>query len=194
MTKGLIAAVLVILPIVANAAIIDFTNKGTFTAPSYSEQGLTVSASTGVGLLNLNGIGVVGGTSDSLVDPGESLLFDFDFGVSNVLLNFGPSISSTFMLYVAFDGLTNLGSLVVNASTTATPLALSALYENASMTSFSMMSLGGAPPGGDDVGRISFDATASVPEPPSLALLAAALAVAFGVAGTRSGKRQPSLV
>ncbi|HND54590.1 MAG TPA: hypothetical protein PLV92_19395, partial [Pirellulaceae bacterium] len=69
-----------------NAAVtpkpISFTNLGTFTTASLSTNGVTVTADDGanpatVNVLNLNGLGVVGGAFSNTVDGSEALLFDF---------------------------------------------------------------------------------------------------------------------
>ena len=55
-----------------------FTNLGTFQAATVSEQGTTVTGSSNVNVLSLNGLGIVGGMFDNDVDGTEWIRFAFD--------------------------------------------------------------------------------------------------------------------
>jgi hypothetical protein len=64
-----------------------FDNQGTYRTARFQKAGVSVTPEVNVSLLNLlnlNGLGVVGGTDDSTLDPGESLLFQFSSPVTNV--------------------------------------------------------------------------------------------------------------
>lgn len=85
----------------AVAVPIDFTDNGTFITPRYAEGGVTVTGSNTLKVLNLNGISVVGGTSDNGVGSGEYLEFSAD----------GPGVFSSFFFFSNFRGNTNGGGL-----------------------------------------------------------------------------------
>lgn len=82
----------------AVAETIDFKTLGTFNTASFTQGALTLTAEQSVGvagqlhILNFNGVGVVGGTSDTVVDPGEALLFRFPDGQVT-----GVTISRSFL-------------------------------------------------------------------------------------------------
>jgi len=54
----------------------DFSNRGTFVTSVLDENEVTITSSSEVHVLNLNGLGVVGG-SDNFIENGEWLRFDF---------------------------------------------------------------------------------------------------------------------
>jgi hypothetical protein len=59
---------------------VDLTGLGSYQSTMVQQSGLTISAEVSQSLVNVlqwNGVGVVGGTSDNSLDPGESLLFRF---------------------------------------------------------------------------------------------------------------------
>ncbi len=162
-----------------SAVTVSFTDDGTFTAPSFSESGLTVSATTGVGLLNLNGIGVIGGLSDSFVEPLETLTFEFPAPVVDVLLDFGPATSNFTMEYEAFNP-ASLGTVQINAIFQPFNFNLSSFFAGQPMTSFTMTGVEGIA-SGDRLGAITFTI---IPEPSTLAL------AAFGLLGMLGGRRR----
>jgi hypothetical protein len=63
-----------------------FDDIGTFAVPSYTVPGgaVTVSGSANVNVLNLNGLGIVGGVSTNLVDGSEWIEFVFSQPVTNL--------------------------------------------------------------------------------------------------------------
>jgi len=63
---------------------IDFTTLGTFTSASVVQPGVTVTGSNTVNVLNLNGLGIVGGAFNSRIDGSESITFTFDNPASDV--------------------------------------------------------------------------------------------------------------
>lgn len=62
----------------------NFQNLGTFQTPSLTVGSVTVTGSNLVNVLNLNGLGIVGGAFDSTIDPGETISFSFAGPASNV--------------------------------------------------------------------------------------------------------------
>jgi hypothetical protein len=58
--------------------VVDYTAMGTFQADTVHAGGVVVTGSNTVNVLNLNGLGIVGGTSDNIVDGSEWIRFDFD--------------------------------------------------------------------------------------------------------------------
>ncbi len=68
----------------AQAVTVDFRDDGTFSAPSFSQDGVTLTGSDDIYMFNLNGVGVVGGVFDNVVDGGEWLKISFDMPAENV--------------------------------------------------------------------------------------------------------------
>jgi hypothetical protein len=104
---------------------INFTTLGTFTTPTLNNGHLALSADDGaapalVNVLNLNGLGVVGGDWDNMTDSDEALHFDFDTPVTEVIYTVfvannqdGDGLLGESFLE-AFDGATSLGVVAVN--------------------------------------------------------------------------------
>ncbi len=61
-----------------------FTNLGTFTTPELIRTDFTVTGSNDIRVLEFNGLGIVGGSSDSTIDINESITFTFNTNVINV--------------------------------------------------------------------------------------------------------------
>jgi EGF-like domain len=59
---------------------IDYTNDGTFTAPMLYDDppGVRVTGSNLINVLNLNGLGIVGGVNNNTIDGNEFIDFEFD--------------------------------------------------------------------------------------------------------------------
>lgn len=55
-----------------------FWDLGTYTTPSISQGNLNISGSALIKVLSSNGLGIVGGHSDNIVDSGESITFELD--------------------------------------------------------------------------------------------------------------------
>lgn len=55
----------------------DFTNQGTFQTATIMRDGLLITGSNTLNVLNLNGLGVVGGVNDSVIDGNEFVVFTF---------------------------------------------------------------------------------------------------------------------
>jgi len=67
--------------LIAQAETIGFHDKGTVSTVNFRESTLASTPELNPPLLNLvqwNGLGVVGGTADTIVDPGEAVWFEFD--------------------------------------------------------------------------------------------------------------------
>jgi len=80
-----------LMSLTANAqTTVDYTDLGTFTTPALTEGGVTVTGSADVNVLNLNGLGIVGGGSDFNVDGSETITFTFG-GESVSISYFAPS-------------------------------------------------------------------------------------------------------
>lgn len=76
--RAAIAAALAALSIsAAQASTINYTTLGTFAVASLNTGGVLVTGSNTVNVLNLNGLGVVGGAFDHTVDGAEYLEFSF---------------------------------------------------------------------------------------------------------------------
>jgi hypothetical protein len=101
---------------------VDFTALGTFKTTSLNLDGLTVTGSDSVNVLNFNGLGVVGGLEDNTVDGTESLRFSFNGKVATDISYFvgmaGNSNGNGLVgetTIEAFDSAgTSLGTQVVN--------------------------------------------------------------------------------
>jgi hypothetical protein len=62
----------------ASAATINYSNLGTFQTPALDIGGVTVTGSADVNVLNLNGLGIVGGFFDHSVEHEEVISFTFN--------------------------------------------------------------------------------------------------------------------
>lgn len=67
----------------------NFGDLGTFTTPSLTEGSVTVTGSNLVNVLQSGGLGIVGGTFDHTIDPGETISFSFANPASNVRMVLG---------------------------------------------------------------------------------------------------------
>jgi hypothetical protein len=141
----------------AQAVTVNFSNRGTFTATVLSESGVTITAERPPGtagtlyFLNFNGLGVVGGIADSIVDTGELVRFAFDptkeaIGVtlfaSSVVTADGDANFGEHTL-TAVAGPTSLGTVNV-LSQDAGPIDISARFSNRPITTFTFAPAGDA--------------------------------------------------
>jgi hypothetical protein len=103
---------------------IDYTNDGTFTAPMLYDNppGVQVTGSNLVNVLNLNGLGIVGGVNNNTIDGAEFIEFQFDHP-STATQYFVPSagnqdgdglVGEAFV--EAFDAAGSLGIVQVDGS------------------------------------------------------------------------------
>lgn len=89
------------------AATVDYSDDGTFQTAAIDTvpPGVHVTSSGTINVLNLNGVGVLGGFSDTTIDGGESISFAFD----------QPSASTTYVVAAAVnldgDGLVGEASI-----------------------------------------------------------------------------------
>ncbi len=109
----------------APATPVNYTNRGTFTAGMIYDAppGVRVTGSNTINVLNLNGLGIVGGSNNNTIDGNEFIEFEFDFP-STATQYFVPSAGNIdgdgFVgeaIVQAFDenGM-SLGSMPVNGS------------------------------------------------------------------------------
>ena len=70
----------------------DLTNQGSFSGASLDFDGVTVSSPGGVNVLNFNGFGV---GSNSRIDAGEVITFDFDNPSVNIRMGQGTVLNDT---------------------------------------------------------------------------------------------------
>jgi hypothetical protein len=86
-TAALLTVAALVLPHVACGTTVGFGALGTFRTSVLDQSGLHLTPGVGMPLayfVNANGVGVVGGSGDSTLDPDESLLFSFTSPVSGV--------------------------------------------------------------------------------------------------------------
>jgi|GEM_PF-2100469 len=117
---------------------VDYTNRGTFTA-QYIEDGFSiVSGSATLNVLNLNGIGVIGGDEDNAVDPGEQVIFEFAPAATHAILmaQFGQQAS--------ISGWGTFENPLGTVSATVVPIDVTALFGGAALNQFMFEPVGGA--------------------------------------------------
>ncbi len=122
-------------------ATVTYDDQGTFQTPSLSLGGLTVTGSANVNLLNLNGIGIVGGQFDRDIDGTEWIRFDVDAGVAidvSYLVQIAGNLDGDGLVgeatIEAFDRLgTSLGVLAVSGSG---PKDVSAMFGDEPISAF----------------------------------------------------------
>jgi hypothetical protein len=121
--------------------VADFTTLGTFQTPSLDVGGIVVTGSANINVLNLNGLGVVGGIFDDTIDGSEFLEFSFSAGIA---LEVSYDVSSAGnqdgdgtagdAILEAFDvGGTSLGTVAVSGSGT---LDVSGMFGNVPLSAF----------------------------------------------------------
>ncbi|MHC5212033.1 MAG: hypothetical protein ACYTG2_15045 [Planctomycetota bacterium] len=125
-TAGVLACCLATSrPVQAGDVFIDFKTQGTVTTSTLSIGLVDITADDGVlpaqvHMLNLNGIGVVGGAADTTTDGSEALHFTFETLVSDAAYHVGlgnnldadGKVGETFL--EAFVGATSLGVIAVD--------------------------------------------------------------------------------
>ncbi len=134
---------------------VDFTDDGTFVTSSFEESGLIATSATGVGLLELGGIGVAGGLDDFVTEAGETLVVSLPYLSSNVeLVWFGNSCFN--YQYEAFRRGVSLGVVQQNWCVDPQPLNLNSLFEANAIDAFTITGIGG-PANGDFLSQVSFE-------------------------------------
>lgn len=171
----------------AAEVFVDFTNKGTFETGLYSKSGVQIEGSADLYFLDLNGVGIVGGETNTFVDHGESITFTF-LDSAAVAVRYGLSaygnlsgLRFTDSTIEAF-GLNGESLGLRNPNISISPVNVSALFGHAPISSFRVTS----DQDGFRFGYVSYDTyTPAVPEPGSMFLAAVGLAVL----GIRLGRR-----
>lgn len=144
----------------ASAETVDFRALGTFDTYTFTQGGLTVTGEQSPGvtgqlhILNFNGLGIVGGSSNTVVDPGEAAIFRFPDGQAtgvtlgrqflrdaNANGQFGESTIE------GFFGNTSLGTATVSGF----GVDISSLFGGQPLTSFVSRALEG-----DRISTVSF--------------------------------------
>jgi len=87
-------SILLLVPVVAqNAFAVEqrFDNLGpTFTTTELVKPDLKVTGSNTINVIQFNGLAIVGGCSDGVIDEPESITFTFNQPVANILLTVNP--------------------------------------------------------------------------------------------------------
>jgi hypothetical protein len=121
--------------------VADYTALGSFQTSSLDSGGIVVTGSANVNVLNLNGLGVVGGIFDDTIDGSEFLKFSFSSGValevsyevSSAGNQDGDGLAGEAILE-AFDvGGASLGTVAVSGTGTHD---VSGLFGNAGLSAF----------------------------------------------------------
>jgi len=165
---------------------------GNQTAPSFDFDGLTVSGSADLSTLNLNGLGVVGGAADWVVDTFEYLEFVFDAPADNISYFIQSSGCSGTGCIVGARTIEAFGAGGVSLGTisqiSSGTFSLTTLFGSALIESFRITA---TPPAGTTsaftFSTINFDLV-SAPEVPLPAALPLFLAGLAGL-GLRSRKK-----
>jgi hypothetical protein len=197
-----------VMPSVARATTITYSAVGSFSGTTFSTSGLTATAQnagtlsivSGAGLGVLGGGGGLGGGLDA-IDNNESVLFSFDsggatgvaFGSDAAFSNGGGFLMNleAFDVHGASLGVQTFN--ILNATSSGTPIDVSALFGNVVLSAFRI-----AGPGTDvgiELHSVVFNDVAStaVPEPGTLLLCASGLAfVGRARARRRATSRPPA--
>ncbi len=152
----------------------NYTNVGTFQTASLNQDGITVTGSANVNVLNANGLGIVGGLDNNTIDTNESIQFLFNDGAAaNVSYyvaiagNTNGDGTSGGRTLEAFD--INDVSLGTIAQTSAGTYQVSSLFGGVNISRFTLTS-----PGSDyyRVNSVTYD---TVPVPAAVWLFGSAL-------------------
>ncbi len=179
-TVIVIAAVLGLMGVggLAHATTESFFGLGTFTTPTLTTGSVTVTGSSNVSVLQFNGLGIVGGFNDTVVDSFEFISFSFASPeAANVEILFSFRIS---VLETDIEGFELGGALLGIATLTMpfdNPLDVSALFSDVPLESVTLTTTAAS----FRIGAISFTL---IPEPSTALLLSLGL-VSLGA------RRQP---
>jgi len=156
---------------------IDYRTLGTFDAPTVVQQGVTVSGSANVKVLEFNGLGIMGGSTDNRVDTNEFIEFAFTQAGSATAISYNvttigdtdSNVGGERTLEAFGIGGTSLGT----ASQSSFDTAVSSLFGNQAIERFRLTS-----PGVDsfNVRSLTFTpAAAPIPEPSTMLLFGSGL-------------------
>ena len=155
-----------------------FTGLGTFTTPSIANGNLTVTGSADINVLQFNGLGIVGGFNDTVVDSLEFISFSFAADAVldvEILFSFRNGVLET-----DIEGFEPGGASLGTATLVMpfdSPLDVSALFGDVPLESVTLTATFAS----FRIGRISFT---PIPEP------SAALLLGFGLV-VLAGRRRP---
>jgi len=85
----IVFSVLLLVPAMAqNAFAVEerFDNLGSFTTPGLVKPDFIVTGSNDLGVLDFNGLGVVGGNRDTIINPGQSITISFNDHAGNIVI------------------------------------------------------------------------------------------------------------
>lgn len=174
------------------AATVDFTDDGTLSVSSYSQDGVTVTGSGDINFLNLNGLGIVGGSFDNTVDGDEWIKFAFDMPAQNVSYwiasagQSGGSLPGQRTIEAFGIGGVSLGTFEENwtGSSDVSALFGGVLIESFTLTAQAVTNF--------RVGSVDFDlvTVSAVPLPAAIPLYASGMAI-LGFVGWR--RRRPTV-
>ena len=162
------------------ATTVSFTGMGTYQTATLIKDGVTVTGSADINVQDILGLGIVGGTSDIVVNFGESITFSLGLSASDVEVGFifaGGSGTANADIE-AFDlGGTSLGTQTVDLFIMS--LDVSALFSDQPLEKVTITPLNTNVNDTETyatVGSISYGVPEpAVPEPAGLGLIAISL-------------------
>jgi hypothetical protein len=184
---------------------VDYTAMATATVPSLSASGVTATGSGDVEILELNGLGIAGGTIERAIDYSLALgseWIQFDFGAPVQGVSYGVSVAGCTQGCVSTSELgkhtveafgaggASLGSTVAGDSGS---FDVSGAFGGAPITRFLLTSLPGQSSDPFNVtyfriASVTYDAAVAVPEPSALALAGLGTLALLGIR-RRRGQR-----
>ncbi len=131
------------VPVATHAETVTFHDRGTYRTARFQQMSVSVTPEVNLpllGLLDLNGLGVVGGSSDTTLDPGESFFFQFSTPATAVSYFVGLGVNGDGDNQIAeasVEGYGADGTLLGVAAVASIGLKdVSALFGNAPLSAF----------------------------------------------------------